>query len=100
MVKVGDIFVETWGYDQTNATFYQVVKVGNNTVSIRQIKSKISQRDSSSMSGYAVPIKGDFESTTKIKKITNWDGEEAIRGDFGRLATKWDGEPVGVSWYG
>ncbi len=26
-IKVGDIFVESWGYDQTNVNFYKVVGV-------------------------------------------------------------------------
>jgi len=27
-IKTGDIFVATWGYEQTNADFFQVINVG------------------------------------------------------------------------
>ncbi|HCN5512602.1 TPA: hypothetical protein N6023_004603 [Escherichia coli] len=34
-VSVGDIFVSSWGYEQTNVTFYQVLSVhGKKTVTV------------------------------------------------------------------
>lgn len=35
--KVGDILVSSWGYEQTNIDYYQVVAVGKKTVKVREI---------------------------------------------------------------
>lgn len=37
-VKIGDLFVMTWGYDQTNNDFFQVVAIkGKNSVLIKEV---------------------------------------------------------------
>ena len=37
-VKVGDLFAATWGYDQTNVSFFQVVSLcGESSVRVRQV---------------------------------------------------------------
>ena len=37
-VKVGDLFYASWGYDQTNIDFFQVIKlVGETSVRVRQV---------------------------------------------------------------
>lgn len=41
LVKVGDIFASSWGYDQTNVDFYQVVKTTAKTLTLRQIEQKV-----------------------------------------------------------
>ena len=39
-VKIGDIFYDSWGYDQTNIDFYQVVGLrGKSSVELRAIHS-------------------------------------------------------------
>ncbi|WP_407233719.1 hypothetical protein [Escherichia coli] len=39
-VSVGDIFVSSWGYEQTNVTFYRVLSVhGKKTVTVREIRA-------------------------------------------------------------
>lgn len=45
-VKVGDVFSMSWGYDQTNVDFFQVVKVcGENSVRVREVCPEIVARD-------------------------------------------------------
>ena len=65
---VGDILYSSWGYDQTNIDFYQVVKVTAKTITVKEINYK-SDYDSS-MSGYKVPVKNafidDLEYTRKV----------------------------------
>lgn len=59
-VHVGDIFYSTWGYDQTNVDFWQVVELkGTQTAIIREIHAEIS-RNTGSMSGYKWPRRDDF----------------------------------------
>tara|TARA_R100001082_G_C4362952_1_gene160302 strand:- start:1605 stop:2186 length:582 start_codon:yes stop_codon:yes gene_type:complete len=40
-IKVGDIFVGSWGYDQTNVEFYQVVEKKGVTCKIQKIGQKV-----------------------------------------------------------
>ena len=46
LVKVGDVFSCSWGYDQTNVDFFQVIKiVGKNSVRIREVMPTCVQDD-------------------------------------------------------
>ena len=46
-VKVGDIFESSWGYDQTNVDFFQVVKlVGKTSVRVREVYLPMIKEDS------------------------------------------------------
>lgn len=51
-VKVGDLFHSSWGYDQTNVEFYQVIAlVGETSVRVREVHPKmIDEQDISGMS--------------------------------------------------
>lgn len=42
-VQVGDFFEESWGYDQTNVTFYQVVDISatGKTVKLRRVRCSV-----------------------------------------------------------
>lgn len=39
--KVGDIVVNTWGYEQTNVEFYQVTAVTGKSIKVREVSQKI-----------------------------------------------------------
>lgn len=55
----GDILVSTWGYEQTNADFFEVVEVSPKTVTVRPIASR-EDYEAESMTGSAWPIPGAF----------------------------------------
>ncbi|CQQ96527.1 Uncharacterised protein [Yersinia enterocolitica] len=58
-VSVNDVFVSSWGYEQTNVNFYQVISVhGKKTVTVREIRAETFF--DSSMSGKKQPILNDF----------------------------------------
>ena len=45
-VKVGDIFVSSWGYDQTNVDFFQVVALcGQSSVRVREVNPPLVEED-------------------------------------------------------
>ena len=45
-VKVGDIFEMSWGYEQTNVDFFQVVSLcGEQSVRVREVSPEIVRRD-------------------------------------------------------
>lgn len=58
MPKVGDIFSSSWGYDQTNVDFYQVVKVLNKSVEVQRISGN--EVPTGMMQGETTPCVGAF----------------------------------------
>ncbi|NBA54935.1 hypothetical protein [Enterococcus hirae] len=57
--RIGDIFYNSWGYEQTNVTFWQIVKLTEKTAWFQPIQKKTIERYSS-MSGKVVPMKDKF----------------------------------------
>lgn len=76
-VKVGDIFVCSWGYDQTNIDFYQVTRLMPSMVEIRKIGQHIVH--TAYLQGDCTPCPNYFIDKPKRKKITNWGGNPWIR---------------------
>lgn len=89
-LTVGSIFYRTWGYEQTNADFYEVVgKVTRTHAEVREIAQDVTEHSPGAMAGYAIPRKGEYTSDTK--KI----GLRRI------CPQQWtEGKKVSVSWYG
>lgn len=99
--KVGDIIVNTWGWEQTNVSFYQVVKVGNKTIDIEQI--------------YAATVSGSEEQHGMADRVVAQKDAFKPDGDKYTLRVKaggwlsnpesyyhmhkWDGRPEYRSWY-
>ena len=102
LVKKGDIFYNSWGYDQTNIDFYQVVDITKTgkSVKLKEIEQKV-KGDSMAMSGHTVALKGKFKKGAKLitKKIQKTGtGEVFLKFNHG-WTTLWDGKPKYVSWY-
>lgn len=67
-VAVGDVFEASWGYDQTNIDYYQVVRVvGPKTVEIRRI-SGIAW-ENGMMQGRSVPSVDSFIGRPMVKRV-------------------------------
>ena len=67
-VKVGDIFRCSWGYDQTNIDYYQVVELkGKRGVMIREICAM--SETIGFAQGVCVPEKNTFKGEAMLKKI-------------------------------
>lgn len=97
--KVGDILVSSWGYEQTNVDFYQVVGITPKCIKIREIGSNCNE--TGYCCGYTVPVPNTF-------KINFWFGEEktarvdkygSVKIHSSSYAHKWDGQPKYESWY-
>lgn len=59
--EIGDILVNSWGYEQTNTDFYQVIKLTKKGVYIKEIAHRLeSEEGLSSMAGYTYPVKDLF----------------------------------------
>jgi hypothetical protein len=77
-VKVGDVFMSTWGYEQTNVDYFEVTKtIGTCTVEIRRIAAKKNNTDW--MRGDCVPHKGAYIGTPTQRRITVSGNEAYIR---------------------
>ena len=87
-IKVGDIFVDSWGYDQTNVDFYLVTKKLKASIKIVKIGSKVVATSIGSEMVVPVPDAVIGEEKTKIPQ----DGY--IKTSSYSLARLWDGKPM------
>ena len=68
-IQVGDIFVDSWGYDQTNVDFYKVTKKLKASIKIVKIGSEVTERFISSMMVVPGPSINTSEEITKIPQV-------------------------------
>lgn len=88
-IKVGDIFVVSWGYEQTNLNFYQVISlVGKTSVRIVEINPVIIEEIQQNM-GRNIKIKND--ATMMERKSFHQFIKNNESGDLKRVFNK--GEP-------
>lgn len=98
--KPGDILYNSWGYEQTNVDFYQVVRCTKSSVFIRPIKAEYSDRSAScDMAAYLRPLKDSFIGEEIRKKIQWYDGNAYIKFEFGGYSRYKDGDEIYCSWY-
>jgi hypothetical protein len=107
-LKVGDIITNSWGYDQTNVDWYQVVQTSKCYVWLQPVSGATAAEDSCGpMSGYSTPAvdtstpdpdKWTF-AVVKDGKVTK---HKAVGSNcsmkFG-CGSLWDGKPKYESWY-
>ncbi len=84
----GEIFSASWGYDQTNVDFYEVVEVKGKMIVVREIAAKSSHPGADSV----VPVPGHFVGPAKLVKPTS--GGFKVDDHY---ASKWDGNPEYVT---
>lgn len=98
-LKTGDIMYSSWGYEQTNVDFYQVVKVvGSHSVEIMPIKQSNDTSDMPYDQGRTMPIKDAFiDGKMPMRKVVN----SSNRVNIASYATAWlwDGQPKFYSTY-
>lgn len=94
-VKVGDIFSSSWGYDQTNVYFYQVVELrGARTAVLKRIAGE--RNYTGPMSGTTLPTRDSFlercEPLVKRIQITDKSGRPHFKIASYEYAYPWQGE--------
>jgi hypothetical protein len=78
MPQVGDIFVCSWGYDQTNIDFYQVTRVLNSMIEVTEIEGK--RKYDGHMCGSTVPVPNSFVGRTRRVKLSfNGNGKPSFK---------------------
>lgn len=88
-LKVGDILYSSWGYDQTNISWYQVTAVGEKSVKIREIDGKIVAGGSEG-SESVVASPGHFTGPDMVKIVRPGN---SVRLTSYSSAYPWDGKP-------
>lgn len=112
-VKIGDVFVRSWGYDQTNVDFYEIVSVSKTgkTAKARRIKNAIVASTGQSDRVTAATSPDRFLDNPGCARCSNchpgeagWDGHtftdeytwqaryDRVTDDYDH-AYRWDGEP-------
>lgn len=98
-IKIGDIFYSSWGYEQTNVSFYEVIEVvGKVTAIFKEISQKTVEgsEEGHGMACDVIPVPGDFYGEKVYRKRV---GKYGIKISTSESAYKWDGKPKYKSWY-
>ena len=93
--QVGDVLYASWGWEQTNIDFYEIVAVRGAVVDIVEIHQDRVQ--TFSMQGTCTPRKGEHKGGVIKGKRPNGLGQ--IRLNSYSYARPWDGRPLSWSSY-
>lgn len=72
--NIGDVFYSSWGYDQTNITYYEVTGVTKKTLTLVEIESESLEKD---MAGSKTPLIGKHVGN-EFKRKVKPDGSVSI----------------------
>lgn len=99
--KIGDLLSNSWGYDQTNVDFYQVVAVTERSVTIREIAGDRVEGTEGFMSCQVRPVRDSFCGEPKRINLQVYPGgqEPYIPTRHGCMSRVQDGESTYCSWY-
>jgi len=86
-LKVGDILYSSWGYDQTNVDFYEVVGVSGKAVAIREIEQRVVEGND--FTERVAPMPRKYIGPV-LKKIPR---DNFVRLNSFSIARLWDGKP-------
>lgn len=98
----GDILYASWGYDQTNIEYFQVIAHTQKTVTFREIAQTVN--GTGFMSGDCMPVKGQFTGPEYTRPVRPDDHKGCVHfaehdGGYMRYLWEWDGKPKNSTWY-
>lgn len=89
--NVGDILYTSWGYDQTNCSFFEVTKIlGPKAVEIRELAQATDHSERGA--DYVVPIPGRYARHSQLMRKMVAPGNRVKIESYAH-AHKWDGKP-------
>lgn len=94
-LTVGDVLYSSWGYEQTNIQFYEVVAVRGAAVDLMELKQDRSS--TGNMTGTCTARKGDV--TGALIKGKRPNGQNCVRLSSFETAAPWDGRALAWSSY-
>ncbi|EBA18419.1 hypothetical protein RSK20926_11889 [Roseobacter sp. SK209-2-6] len=99
-MEPGLILYTSWGYDQTNVEFYQVVEVPSRCyVILQQISAPLARGEESFMSGNSVPNPENKIGEPFRRKVNMSGSRPSVKIDNVATAWIWDGKEKHTSWY-
>jgi len=102
---IGDIFVNSWGYDQTQVDFYQVIDITTKSVVLQAIYGDQVEGSQGHDCCRVTPVKDAFEKNsepfTKVVMIKCYSGRisYSLASQHGCLSKHEDGKDYYKSWY-
>lgn len=101
--KIGDVLHYSWGYEQTNCEFYEVIATTESTVTIREIAQEAEPGSmlSHGMAENRVAVPGTFleKSEPVIKRVQYSESGPGYVSMPHGCASLWDGRAKYCSWY-
>lgn len=95
-LKKGVILCDSWGYEQTNVEFYEVLDVQGANVTLRELGHvQETNEGGSSMSCYVTPNFGQYIAGPIVKKVLT----DHVKICSSISLTIWDGRKMYKSWY-
>jgi len=99
-VSPGDIFCYSWGYDQTNVDFYQVIRCTPKSAVLRRIgQEEVPGTNNGGMSCKVRPVPNYFANEVLTKRIKFYGSEAFVRMDHGNATRTNPETPHYCSWY-
>jgi hypothetical protein len=98
--SIGEILVNTWGYEQTNIEFYQVTKISAKRITVAELKKTYTE--TGFMCGHAIPNKDSFVENGDTYNLTVKENGAQVRLSSPKSFysfSKWDGRPEYESHY-
>lgn len=92
-VGVGSFFYTSWGYDQTNVDFYEVVGLTPKSVKVRRVSKDIVGGDDGPAGNSVVPNPGDYVGGEFTALLLDSGYRDAAIKAEGQYAWLWDGVP-------
>ncbi len=92
---VGDIAYSSWGYDQTNIDYYQVVKVSAASVWLRPVAAQ--RTETGWATGTTEPLPGQFTGPAFRRKLQTGYSRWGVTITSYAGAWPWDGAPQGTA---
>ena len=108
-VKIGDLYVASWGYEQTNLSFFQVVKISAHNAWFIEVAPEVKEESDATWGSRTISFKTDGGMLTPIRNATFI--KDQLRGDrkstkHGTIkfagyayAHKYNGSGLYESWY-
>lgn len=96
-LQIGSILYASWGYEQTNIDFYQVIElIGTSTVVLRELAQEAVTEQNNDLCGKTKAIPNCFINEPFRKRVNKYG---AVRVDSVISARPWDGAPLYYSSY-
>lgn len=99
-LEKGLILYTSWGYDQTNVEYYEVISVPSKCfVELQQIGAPLARGEEGFMSGKSVPNPENKIGKPFRRKVDMSGSRPSVRIDSVATAWIWDGKEKYSSWY-